>query len=712
MSAKVETMRCRSARIATYSLCLVAAWAAAASAHGPTKEPAARPVHECGKAQAAARYFIPEHYDPGMGAYREAMPDTDVTHYLLDIEVSNLDPVGNTCVITGSNTMSITSKSAALTEFTFRLREQFTITNAFVNAGTAVTVSQPSTTTRIATLDRTYGLDESFTLTIEYTGNTVSRGFGSIEVQTQGGTDVVATLSEAYFSYTWWPVKDGDTFLPGDNSDKSLVDFMITVPNSFDTAANGLLQGAPQDLGGGRLKYHWKTDYPIAPYLVAFAATEYNAWTQNYVYPTGTMPVDFYIYASNDSPGNRLLWEEVIPMMAVFRPFFGEYPFINEKYGIYNFPFGGGMEHQTMTGQGGFSLRLSAHELAHQWWGDMITCKTWSDIWLNEGFATFSECVWEENKGGSSDMAEYHLCMASERPWNVDNSVYVPADQTADMGRIFSGDFSYRKGAWVLHQLRHVVGDAMLFQILADYRAAYEFKAATTDEFVALASATYGQDLTWFFDQWVYQIGAPAYEYGWDTANVNGQDYLLARIRQTQDVTFPNVFIMPVDLVVTTGAGTETVTVWNDQREQWFAAPVSAPVTSVQFDPDEWILWTAATATTYVGGDLDEDLDVDGTDFTAFEACFTGSGGQLTAGCEPGDFDGDADIDCLDWEAFQAAWTAPGDPPVLPACIGSPPIPAVSAWGLAVMVLLVLSAGTLVLRPKAATAPAWCSVSE
>lgn len=627
----------------------------------------------CGKAEAMRARFIAEQMQPAQGGVAEAMGETDVLHNDLSIEISNLNTGADTCTITGQNRMTIQSKSPSLTAFTFRLRNQYTITSALVNDTTPVTVTTISTTTRSVTLDRAYGMDEVFFLTIAYTGTTFSSGFGAIEVRLHSGTAVVSTLSEPYYAYAWWPAKDGDVGVPGDNSDKATLDLTVTTPNNFTVAANGVLQNV-QTLSGNRKQYFWSSQYPIVTYLVSFAATNYNTWTKNYVYPGGTMPVQFFIYPENDNPTNRLGWEKATNMMAAFRPLFGEYPFINEKYGLYNFPFGGGMEHQTITGQSGFGESLTSHELTHQWWGDAITCKTWSDIWLNEGFATYGECLWEEYKTGVQNVSAYLAAIVTRMPSSVGDSVYVPPAQTWDVGRIFSSTYSYRKGAWVLHQLRHVVGETTFFQVLHNYRGAYEGSAATTDDFAAVASATYGQDLTWFFDQWVYQIGAPQYRFGWDSINVDGQEYLHVKIDQTQTASYPNVFTMPVDLVATIGGSPQTLTVWNNARSQRFVLPVSAAPSSVQFDPQQWILRTGVTNAMLVIGDMDGDNDVDGADFTLFYNCFTGPGGQASPGCVGGDLDGDGDIDCTDWIGFRTAWTAGGFPPTLEACDPLPPI--------------------------------------
>lgn len=561
----------------------------------------------CGKAHAAARAATDEDAAARSWAPREAMGDTDVLHNDLALEISSIDPFNDTCLIVGTNSMHVRSLVDGLTEFTFRLRGQYGIDVAEVTdladmSVSPVDVTSLGTVSLVVTLDRPYDTGEEFILTIGYYGNSISRGFGSIDVSTQNGVDVVATLSEPYYAYTWWPVKDGDFGVPGDNGDKATLDLTITVPNNFVVPSNGVLVSA-EDLGFGQRRYHWHTDYPTSTYLVAFAATNYTKWTQNYVHSGGNMPVEFYIYPGNDSPAARAAWEQVIDMMYAFRDVYGEYPFVTEKYGHYQFNFGGGMEHQTMTGLGTFDEGVIAHELGHQWWGDMVTCRTWSDIWLNEGFATFSECLWEERKTGVANPAAYVAAMLAHEPSDVSGTVYVYPAGTADLNTIFSYTNSYLKGAWVVHQLRGVVGDATFFQVLADYREAFEYAAATTDDFAAIASATSGQDLTWFFDQWVYGPGAPAYSYGWQSTSINGKNYLLVRIAQTHNTPgYPNVFTMPVELVATVGGQPQSKRVWNNARTQWFAIPMTGPTTAIQFDPSRWILRTGAVAGSYAAG--------------------------------------------------------------------------------------------------------------
>lgn len=565
----------------------------------------------CGKAHALwhrAQAGLPINDGVSSPVTREAATDTDLISNDLDIEIV---PSGaNVGLITGSNTMRVRSLVNGLTQFTFRLRSQFTVSSVTLNGSTPATATTPGANSygRTVTLDRAYNVGEEFTVRVAYSGTAVSRGFGSIEFQNQpnSGPAIATTLSEAYFAATWWPTKDGDVFQPGDNADKSIGSIAITAPSTYQTVSNGLLTSTTP-VAGGKTKYRWTTNQPTAPYLWFFSTSVYNQWSQTYTYPlagggTGTMPVQYSIYPGSDTPSNRAAWEQCIPMLEAFREPFGEYPFVSEKYGMYQFPFGGGMEHQTYSGMGGFWESVIAHELAHQWWGDNVTCKTWNDIWLNEGFATYAEAIWEERKPGSSGQPALQAAMNDRRPSAVNDSVYCY--DVTDMNRIFSGVYSYDKGGWVMHQLRHVVGDATFFDILHQYRAAFQGSGATTNDFRDVASNVSGIDLTTFFQQWVYGIGAPAYTFGWQSVSLSGQNYLKLVINQTQNTTWGanQKFEMPLDIRVTTTSGTVTQVVQNTARTQHFLIPIPGVATAVELDPQDWVLITSKSSVAYSNG--------------------------------------------------------------------------------------------------------------
>ncbi|MBS0197875.1 MAG: copper resistance protein CopC [Planctomycetes bacterium] len=573
----------------------------------------------CGKAhalrlRAAAGLPIGEGIVAPGGGYgaREASTDTDVLHSDLDLTLD----IPNTS-ISGSNTIRVRSLVNGLTTLTFTLRSQYVITGATINGSTPITnISAPGTNSyaRTATLDRAYNAGEEFTIRIPFSGLAVSRGFGSIEFQTQpsnAANPIVATLSEAYFAGTWWPMKDGDFGQPGDNGDKFTMTIAVTAPDTLTIASNGVVQSIVPVAGGNR-KTTWVTNYQMSTYLACFGASVYNTWTVPYTYtpdeggPARTMPVQFFVYPEHDTQANRDAWSYSVQMLATYRPFYGLYPFVNEKYGIYDFPFGGGMEHQTMTGQGTFDESVTAHELGHQWWGDNVTCKTWNHIWLNEGFATYTEAIWEQYKPGSSGVPALHAAMAARRPGNFGDSVYCP--DASNMNRIFSGTYTYRKGGWVLHMLRHMVGDQAFFDGLKEYRRRFEGKAATTEDFIAAMSFVSGQNLDNFSQQWVYGIGAPTYAYGWQTTNIAGQNYLRVNVRQTQNTAWPgrgtpgDAYTTPVDLRVDYAGGSQTVKVTPSARTCNFLVPINAPATAVTLDEFNWVLNGGKTEEAYAAG--------------------------------------------------------------------------------------------------------------
>ncbi|GMU80990.1 MAG: hypothetical protein AMXMBFR47_08610 [Planctomycetota bacterium] len=564
----------------------------------PAQDPCDDGAFLCGKATALIRAhgdgpFTPD--DPDVPQTRENIGDTDVLHCDFEIE---LFPATST--VAGHNTMTVRSLAEGLTQFTFRLRSNMTVSAVTLNGVTSIppaSVQMVGIYGRRVTLDRAYSLNETFTIRIDYSGAPANVGFGSFMFGSQGGYPMIGSLSEPYYAATWWPVKDGDALDPGDNKDKFTIDTAIIAPAELTSLSNGVLVGV-DDLGTRR-RFRWSTDYATSTYLVFISSTNYNTWSVDYVHPGGTMPVEFAIFPGHDSSGNRAAWERTLPMLAAFREPFGEYPFINEKYGIYEFQFGGGMEHQTFTGQGTFSEWVTAHELGHQWWGDDVTCRTWHDIWLNEGFATYSEALWAERRPGSSGFPAYRSEMNASRPGRVDDSVYVY--DTSSVGRIFSGTFSYAKGGWVLHMLRHVVGDDVFFDILADYRATFTGSAATTDDFTAVASAVSGMDLSTFIEQWVYLPGAPTYEFGWRNVTIADSPYLQLHIRQVQSAAYPT-FVMPIDMRIDRSGGSSTTVVQNGAALQHYLIPLPSPATGVALDEFDWILLEGKTAVPYVEG--------------------------------------------------------------------------------------------------------------
>jgi aminopeptidase N len=569
------------------------------------------PIVGCGKAQmlrarAAAGLTLDE--DPKvLQELADVAGDTDLLNCNLDFEV--LPQSGNASVIiTGSNTMTVKSLVNGLTQFSFMLRSNYTATAKLNGSGTNSPITAFGSYGRRVTLDRAYNAGEIFTVRVDYSGTAVSRGLGSIQISTQNGNPHIESLSEPYYAATWWPVKDGDFQAAGDNADKFTAQIAITAPQALRSVSNGTLQGV-DTLTGSRKKYRWATNYPTAPYLIAFCSSTYNTYdyTWNYTPPGGSpisMPFQINIWPSSDSAANRAVWEKALPMLTVQSDVYGTYPFANEKYGIYQFTFGGGMEHQTNTGQGGgFSESVTAHELGHQWWGDDITCRYWNDIWLNEGFADYTECLWEERKAGGLNTAALIAALNSRKPAAGSGSVYKYGTLTD--ANIFDTSTSYYKGGWVVHMLRRVAGDTVFFnQLLPAYRAAYSGKAASTNDFAAVVSSVMGTPMQYFFDQWVYGTGEPSYTYGFQGFTSGGQNYVRVVINQTQSTSYGanQKFIMPLDIRLGVGAGAPVVTVNNDNRNEWYVFPVATIPTSISVDPNTSILKSTTAAAAYTNG--------------------------------------------------------------------------------------------------------------
>jgi len=525
----------------------------------------------------------------------EAVDDTDVLNY----EIS-LEPNFTSSTLVGTVKLTVRTTVDAVSEMEIELHPNFTVTSAIVKrpsdgaaAGWPATLvrsfgaSDPRLTVTLPAAVLPLSRDAVFTLEISYNGAPANSIFGGTEftMHNNNTQPIVYTLVEPWYSHTWIPVKEK-------NSDKATVSIAVTVPNTMKVAANGVRQGIDA-LAGGRSRHRWVTNYQTSPYLICFAATNYTEFGSTWM-PAGggpVMPLQFFIYPENDTTANRTAWLQLGDMLTVYSAKFGIYPFAAEKYGICQLPFNGGMEHQTMTGQGTFNSSVNAHEVAHQWFGNMITCDRWNDIWLNESFATYAEALWRENAPGSSGTPALIAAMANRRPSTVNGSVYVY--DLSNPNALFS-TLQYRKGGWVLHMLRHMVGDATFFGILAEYRNQFAYRTARTEDFIAVCEQVAGRNLQTFFQPWIFGIGAPSYRWSWRPVTVGGQNYAEVYLQQTQQSGYP-LFPMPIDVELTSGAGILTVAASNTHLQDWVLVPLGQVPTGARLDPNSYVLETGKT---------------------------------------------------------------------------------------------------------------------
>lgn len=498
----------------------------------------------------------------------DAMFDYDVKHYDLSF---NLDPVNQS--ITGTTTILLESEVNALSEVQLDFSNVLTVDSL---GGDGVSYTHDANLLTVI-LGDTLAMNALSAVTIHYHGQPQQQvGFQGFDFSSHSGQPMISTLSEPYGAHSWWPCKD----TPRDKADSLSV--TIRVPGNLVAVSNGVLTDTLEHFDGSK-SWVWKHNYPITTYLVHLAVTNYSYWNDVYYFTDGdSMPLEYWVYPENYSTYyNR--WQTDTPyIMDAFNALYGKYPFAAEKYGMVQFNWGGGMEHQTCSSMGGAGEVLNAHEMAHQWWGDMITCADFHHIWLNEGFAAYSEALYAEYRWGSASL---HATMHN-KDWDFYGSIYR-AD-TSTVGSIFNR-IVYDKGAWVLHMLRHVVGDSAFFDILHDYRDTYQFQSVTTADFQGIAEMVHGQSLEWFFQQWIYGSGRPVYDYWWNIQETSDDSTtILLHIDQTQDMNYPT-YTMPMDVRVRNDSRDTTLVVFNQNRTQEFVISVPFVPAILDLDPDKWI---------------------------------------------------------------------------------------------------------------------------
>ena len=494
-------------------------------------------------------------------------------------------------------------------------------------------------------LDRAYSNGETVDVTVTYHGNPTAAGYFGF--QTVNARQIIWSLSEAYGARTWWPCKDA----PEDKADSVTVHF--TVPTGLTTVSNGTLIGTVNN--GTTVTRHWSERYPIATYLVSIASYPYTLTTDAYQpSPSVSMPLEFYNYPESVA-GTAAVQAKVKNMIAAYASTMGEYPFIAEKYGHAEFPFGGGMEHQTVTSIGAFPEFVVAHELMHQWWGDLVTCRDFHHIWLNEGFATYGEALWAESVGG---YAAYKADIDLNR-FLGPGSIWVP-DATNE-ARVFDSNLSYDKGSWVLHMLRHVLGDAKFFDSLLAYRAAWGYKSTVTEDFRDVCETVSGRDLRAFFQQWIYGEYYPIYRTAWTSTPSGGGYDVTLTLEQTQSW---QLFTMPVDVTVTTASGETTFVVNDSLASQVAVLHVADTPTGVVVDKNGWILKSLDQVVQHPSFDRSV-LLVNGVDWVNY-------GAEITSAYTDRAFWGTYGVDFWDVLAAPAA----GYPVTLPAPLGHDAVPA------------------------------------
>ena len=397
---------------------------------------------------------------------------------------------------------------------------------------------------------------DTFNLRIKYEGTPKHVGFAGFVFAEMKNHNVVYNLDEPEYSSTWFPCND----LP---SDKALLDIKITSDSSQVSASNGKLMNVTTK--GSRRTYYWKTVYPISTYLICLYSSDYVRYSDKYISlnKADTMDIDYFVF-DEQLKDAKTDFKDTPNMIRYFAGTFGEYPFIKEKYGVAEFLWQmGAMETQTLTGIGSnfisgrnFFSDMLVHELAHHWFGDAVGPKTWKDIWLNEGFASYCEALYSEHQSGASALQS---TMMSKFHDDFKGTLYNPKD--------LFGSTVYDKGAWVLNMLRWEVGDSTFFKILRNYFDTYKYKSASTEDFKKICEKVSNKNLDQFFNQWVFEgRGILKLDYKWKTEKINNTYNVIMNLAQTQ--TGYDVYHFPLQVEVEFGDRTKiTKTFYVEKRQ-------------------------------------------------------------------------------------------------------------------------------------------------
>ena len=504
----------------------------------------------------------------------------DVLNYKLNLDIRNcfLSPFPKS--FTGSNEISF-RVDTALSSITLNAVNASLVIDSVRLAAVSFTHSSNILT---ITLNRTYAAGETTAVKVYYRHNNVS------DVGFYVSNGLVFTDAEPEGARCWYPCWDKP-------SDKATLDLTAKTPATVKLGSNGRL--ADSTTVGDTTWFHWMSRDPISTYLVVMSAkVNYGL---NIVYwhkisnPNDSIPFRFY-YNLGENP--TTMQQRIIPMTTYYSTLFGEHPYEKNGFSTLNSQFiWGGMENQTLTSlcQNCWSENLISHEFAHQWFGDMITCGTWADVWQNEGFATYCEALWYEYTGGYSSyksdiVSDANQYLGSNPGWPMYNASW--AINTPDQNTLFNTAITYSKGACVLHMLRYTLGDSLFFAVLKSYATDavnFKFGNVVTADFASKVSQAAGQDMSWFFT-WVYQPNHPVYGNTYNLTNLGGGQWQVAfKARQTQ--TNAAFFPMPLTLRIsfTTGSDT-TFRVMNSANNQVFAFRFGRQPTTLTFDPNNDIV--------------------------------------------------------------------------------------------------------------------------
>ena len=514
-------------------------------------------------------------------SYSQEDNSFDVLKYELDLDLYNCfkEPISR--AFTANEKISIIT-NISLNEISLNASNRSLNIESVSGAGVSYTHSNDLLN---ITLDKNYSAGENFDVIINYSHNNLK---DSAFYSYQG---MVFTDCEPSKARRWFPCKD----VP---SDKALTTVIATVPSNVLMCSVGSLTDST--VSGDKTTYKWESKDPVATYLVAVVASyKFNLDIVYWKRPTGeNMEVRFYWQNGETQFNLKNVMSKIGKMLDLFSKLYGDYPFEKLAFATTNREFEwGGMENQTIVTlcPDCWTEDLAAHELAHQWFGDLITPYSWADIWLNEGFATYLEAVWYGSQLGD---ARYKKLMRNEAvKYLAGNPGWAVYEQSWDVSspdseNLFNTSITYSKSSCVIYMLRYVIGENLFDDIIYKYATNPEFMNGNinTLQFINFINEQSGMDLNWFFDQWLYKPGHPDYNNNFITDEISDgkwkADYTINQI-QTNNVFYK----MPVDIRIVFSNGKDTtITVSNDYNMQTYTFEFDNEPVKMIFDPENKII--------------------------------------------------------------------------------------------------------------------------
>jgi hypothetical protein len=513
-------------------------------------------------------------------------PNPLMNNYDVKFDQLDIEAYDTTNQFSGKAVIMAKVMAESIDTFSIELSTKLTVDSVFIdNQKISNWEHQPHNI--FVELPSAYLQDDLITFQVYYhtPESYTSSYFSATQHPSYGSFPVSQTLSEPYFAHEFMPCKQQ----LDDKADSVFI--FVTTDSSLRVAGPGLLTEV--DLSEGKKRYEWRTHIPTAYYLIFFAVSDYQDYT---IYakpdslPEDSVMIQNYIFDYPDClEANKANIDNTVNMIELLSNLYGLYPFHQEKYGHYFwYPSSfSGMEHITMSGMRYFNTYLISHELGHSWFGDNVTCATWSDIWVNEGFATYTQYLVLEylySKASADAQLNSYMNYVMGQPGG---SVYVPPDDLNSVGRIFSTRLSYRKGGILVHMIRFEMdNDSLFFRTLYEFQQQYADSIATGLDFKQVCEDVSGLDFTDFFNQWYFGEGYPIFSVNWSQQ----EDTILVNLTQSTSTTVTPLFKTSVELGFEWATGDTVIRVRQEQNDTTYKFIIPFEITEISVDPNNWLL--------------------------------------------------------------------------------------------------------------------------